>query len=255
MRHEDSAGAAERGHRIGVSGSQLRGMEHAGVWLAVVLLLAFVVSTVPVLRPPRAPGLGAKVATAAQDPSAVEAELGLDRPTRRLFFATPTVEEVTACIAARDGRISDALPSAAEFSENSSVVEALLAAGADLTPLNMLQRLADAGLLKGKTVGIDATTLEANAALRSIVRRDTGEGYEAFLRGLAVASGIPTPTRAELARLDRKRPKKGSNDDWTHPQDPDAKITTMKDGRTHLAHKAEQPAFLTPQIGGYATGC
>ena len=103
----------------------------------------------------------------------------------------------------------------------------------------VLQRVADAGLLKGKTVGVDATTLEANAALRSIVRRDTGEGYDAFLRGLAAASGIATPTRAELARLDRKRRKKGSNKDWTHPKDPDAKITKMKDGRTHLAHKAE----------------
>ena len=92
---------------------------------------------------------------------------------------------------------------------------------------------------RGKTVGIDATTLEANAALRSIVRRDTGEGYETFLRQLAEASDIPTPTRAELARFDRKRPKKGSNDEWTHPQDPDAKTTRMKDGRTHLAHKAE----------------
>ena len=108
----------------------------------------------------------------------------------------------------------------------------------------VLQRVADAGLLKGKAVGIDATTLEANAALRSIVRRGTGEGYDAFLRGLAAASGIPTPTRAELARLDRKRPKKGSNDDWTHPQDPDAKITKMKDGRTHLAHKAEHAVDL-----------
>jgi len=108
----------------------------------------------------------------------------------------------------------------------------------------VLQRLTDAGLVKGKTIGIDATTLEANAAMRSIVRRDTGEGYEAFLHGLAVASGIATPTRAELARLDRKRPKKGSNDDWTHPQDPDAKITKMKDGRTHLAHKAEHAVDL-----------
>ena len=107
-----------------------------------------------------------------------------------------------------------------------------------------LRRLADADLVRGKTVGIDATTLEANAALRSIVRRDTGESYETFLHGLAAASGIPTPTRAELARLDRKRPKKGSNDDWTHPQDPDAKITKMKDGRTHLAHKAEQAVDL-----------
>ena len=108
----------------------------------------------------------------------------------------------------------------------------------------VLQRLTDAGLVKGKTIGIDATTLEANAAMRSIVRRDTGEGYETFLHGLAVASGIATPTRAELARLDRKRPKKGSNDDWTHPRDPDAKITKMKDGRTHLAHKAEHAVDL-----------
>jgi transposase len=87
----------------------------------------------------------------------------------------------------------------------------------------MLQRLADAGLVKGKTVGIDATTLEANAALRSIVRRDTGERCQDFLTKLAQASGIETPTRADLARIDRKRKKKGSNDDWTHPHDPDAK--------------------------------
>jgi transposase len=108
----------------------------------------------------------------------------------------------------------------------------------------MLQRLADAGLVKGKTVGIDATTLEANAALRSIVRRDTGESYQDFLTKLAQASGIETPTRADLARIDRKRKKKGSNDDWTHPQDPDARITKMKDGRTHLAHKAEHAVDL-----------
>jgi transposase len=108
----------------------------------------------------------------------------------------------------------------------------------------MLQRLADAGLVKGKTVGIDATTLEANAALRSIVRRDTGESYQDFLTKLAQASGIKTPTRADLARIDRKRKKKGSNDDWTHPHDPDAKITKMKDGRTHLAHKAEHAVDL-----------
>src|SRR5207302_54900 len=93
---------------------------------------------------------------------------------------------------------------------------------------SILERLSKAGLVNGKTVGVDATTLEANAALRSIVRRDTGEGYEAFLMGLAKASGIATPTREELARLDRKRSKKGSNDDWTHPHDPDARITKMK---------------------------
>ncbi len=99
--------------------------------------------------------------------------------------------------------------------------------------------LARSGLVKGKTIGIDATTLEANAALRSIVRRDTGESYDEFLKRLAKASGIETPTREDLARVDRKRKKKGSNDDWMNPHDPDAKITKMKDGRTHLAHKAE----------------
>ena len=103
----------------------------------------------------------------------------------------------------------------------------------------VLQVLAEKKLLKGTTIGVDATTLEANAALRSIVRRDTGERYEEFLVRLAKESGIETPTREQLAKLDRKRPKKGSNDDWTHPHDPDARITKMKDGRTHLAHKAE----------------
>jgi transposase len=108
----------------------------------------------------------------------------------------------------------------------------------------VLQRVADAGLLKGKTLGLDATTLEANAALRSIVRRDSGATYEEFLTKLAKASGIGTPTRADLARIDRKRKNKGSNDDWTHPHDPDARITKMKDGRTHLAHKAEHVVDL-----------
>lgn len=103
----------------------------------------------------------------------------------------------------------------------------------------VLEVLARRGLLKGKTLGIDATTLEANAALRSIVRRDTGESYHDFLTRLAKASGIETPTREDLAKLDRKRPGKGSNEEWEHPHDPDARITKMKDGRTHLAHKAE----------------
>ena len=103
----------------------------------------------------------------------------------------------------------------------------------------ILELLADAGLVKGKRIGIDATTLEANAALRSIVRRDNGESYEAFLKGLARQSGIATPTREDLARVDRKREKKGSNDEWVNPHDPDARITKMKCGGTHLAHKAE----------------
>ena len=103
----------------------------------------------------------------------------------------------------------------------------------------ILHVLATADLVKGTTIGIDATTLEANAALRSIVRHDSGETYQEFLARLAQASGIATPTRADLARLDWKRPKKGRNKDWRHPHDPDARITKMKDGRTHLAHKAE----------------
>ena len=108
----------------------------------------------------------------------------------------------------------------------------------------VLERLGEAGLVKGKTIAIDATTLEANAALRHIVRRDTGESYQDFLTTLAQASGIETPTRADLARLDRKRKKKGSNKEWTSPSDPDARITKMKDGRTHLAHKAEHAVDL-----------
>ena len=106
------------------------------------------------------------------------------------------------------------------------------------------ERLAAAGLLKGRTVAIDATTLEANAAMRSIVRRDTGESYQEFLTRLAAESGIKTPTRAALARLDRRRKKRTSNKDWENPSDPDAKITKMKDGRTHLAHKAEHAVDL-----------
>jgi len=101
------------------------------------------------------------------------------------------------------------------------------------------------GLIDGKTLGVDATTLEANAALRSIVRRDSGESYEGYLKGLARESGIETPTRADLAKLDRKRPKKGSNKDWKNPYDSDAEIMKMKDGCTHLAHKAEHAVDMS----------
>ncbi len=104
--------------------------------------------------------------------------------------------------------------------------------------------LAARGLLKGQRVAIDATTLEANAAMRSIVRRDTGESYEEFLRGLAKASGMETPTREDLARLDRKRKKRTSNEEWKSPADEDARIAKMKDGSTHLAHKAEHAVDL-----------
>jgi transposase len=108
----------------------------------------------------------------------------------------------------------------------------------------VLERLAAAGLVKGKTLVVDGTTLEANAAMRSIVRRDSGEKYDEYLRHLAKAAGIRTPSRAALARLDRRRAKKGSNEQWKSPSDPDAKITKMKDGRTHLAHKAEHAVDL-----------
>jgi transposase len=107
--------------------------------------------------------------------------------------------------------------------------------------------LAGKGLIDGKTIGVDATNLEANAAMRSIVRRDTGEDYETFLKRLAEASGIKTPTREDLAKVDKKRKNKASNDDWQSPSDPDARIAKMKDGRTHLAHKAEHAVDL----GGY----
>ena len=99
--------------------------------------------------------------------------------------------------------------------------------------------LAKAGLIKGKSVGVDATTLVANAALKSIVRRESGQPYEEFLKELARNAGIEDPTREDCAKLDRKRKKKGSNKDWFNPHDPDAKITKLKDGRTHLAHKDE----------------
>jgi transposase len=108
----------------------------------------------------------------------------------------------------------------------------------------VLKMLAAKGLLKGKTLGIDATTLEANAAMRSIVRNDSGQTYNEFLTHLAQASGIATPTREDLAQVDRSRKNKASNDDWHNPHDPDAKIAKMKDGRTHLAHKAEHAVDL-----------
>ena len=103
----------------------------------------------------------------------------------------------------------------------------------------VLGRLGESGLLRAKTLGVDSTTLEANAAMRSIVRRDDAVGYDEWLKQLARASGIDTPTRADLARLDRDRPKKASNKDWVHRHDPQARVAKMKDGRTRLAHKLE----------------
>ncbi len=114
----------------------------------------------------------------------------------------------------------------------------------------VLKVLALRGMVDGKTVGLDATTLEANAALRSIVRNDSGQGYQEFLTELAKASGIDTPSRQDLVKLDKTRKNKASNDDWHNPHDPDARITKMKDGCTHLAHKVEHAVDMTPGSAG-----
>jgi transposase len=137
--------------------------------------------------------------------------------------------------------LSDATPDHSTISRNRRLIDVETHQEVFAWVLSVLGK---EGLLRGQTIGVDATTLEANAAMKSIVRRDTGEGYGEFLRRLAEESGQPTPTRAELARKDKKRKGKGSNDDWTNPHDPDAKITKMKDGRTHLAHKAEHAVDL-----------
>ena len=109
----------------------------------------------------------------------------------------------------------------------------------------VLALIAEAGLVKGERIGVDASTMEANAALRNIVRRDTGEGYRGMLARLAQESGIETPTAEDLARLDRKRKgKKLSNQDWVSKSDPEAKIAKMKDGTTHLAYKPEHAVDL-----------
>ena len=111
--------------------------------------------------------------------------------------------------------------------------------------VHVLRLLAEKGLLQGKRLGIDASTMEANAALRNIVRRDTGEGYKAMLTRLAEESGIATPTHAELVAFDRKRKgKRLSNKDWRSPVDEDARIAKLKDGRTRLAHKPEHVVDL-----------
>src|SRR6266446_5496717 len=99
--------------------------------------------------------------------------------------------------------------------------------------------LGEEGLLDGQTISIDATMLEANAAMRSIKRRDDGRGYEEYLKDLAKAEGIEEPTREQAARLDRKRKKKASNKDWMSPTDATARIAKMKDGGTHLRPKPE----------------
>ena len=104
----------------------------------------------------------------------------------------------------------------------------------------VLEQLARAGLIRGKTIGVDSTTLEANAAMKSIVRRDTHESYTAYLQHLAESEGVASADAAALRRMDRKRSKRMSNEDWVNPCDPEAEITRLKDGRTALAYKVEQ---------------
>jgi hypothetical protein len=103
-------------------------------------------------------------------------------------------------------------------------------------------------LLRGKTVAVDATTLEANAAMRTIVRKETGDGWKAYVKGLMADAGIENPTDEEVRRFDRKRKKKVSNKDWESPTDPDSRIAKMKDGRTHLAYKAEHTVDLDSEF-------
>lgn len=104
----------------------------------------------------------------------------------------------------------------------------------------VVKRLARGGLMKGQTIGIDSTTLEANAAMKSIVRRDCQESYTDYLKRLAQAEGVEAEDAAAVRRMDRKRAKKMSNEEWVNPHDPEAEITRLKDGRTALAYKAEQ---------------
>jgi transposase len=104
----------------------------------------------------------------------------------------------------------------------------------------VLKRLARGGLMRGKTIGIDSTTLEANAAMQSIVRRNTQESYTEYLKRLAQADGVEAEDPAALRRMDRKRAKKMRNEEWVNPHDSEAEITRLKDGRTALAYKVEQ---------------
>jgi transposase len=105
------------------------------------------------------------------------------------------------------------------------------------------------GLLKGGTVAVDSTTLEANAAMKSIVRKDTGEDWMEYVGRLAKAEGLENPTAEELRKFDKNRKgKKASNDDWQSPSDPDARIAKMKNGDTHLAYKAEHAVDLETEM-------
>jgi transposase len=117
----------------------------------------------------------------------------------------------------------------------------------------VLKLASEKGLLKGKTVGVDSTTLEANAAMKSIVRKDTGEDWRTYVAGLMKEQGVveqdAEPTDEEVRRFDKRRKnKKVSNEDWESKTDPDARIAKLKDGRTHLAYKAEHSVDLESEL-------
>jgi len=114
--------------------------------------------------------------------------------------------------------------------------------------LHVLTVAQEKKLLRGKTVAVDATTLEANAALRGIVRKDTGEDYKDYLKRLMAEQGIEDPTDEDIRRFDRRRKKKASNKEWQSPTDPDSRIARMKDGTTHLAYKAEHTVDLDSEF-------
>jgi IS5 family transposase len=113
----------------------------------------------------------------------------------------------------------------------------------------VLKLAAEKKLLRGKTVAVDSTLLEADAAMKSIVRRETGEDWKQYLRGLAAEAGLENLTDEELRRFDKNRPdKKVSNDDWVSPNDPESRIARMKDGTTHAAYKAEHVVDLETDL-------
>ena len=112
----------------------------------------------------------------------------------------------------------------------------------------VLQMMREAGLVEGRTVAVDATPLEANAAMKSIVRRETGESWQAYVKGLAAEEGIEDPGNDDARRFDRKRKKKVSNREWKSSSDSNARITKMKDGRTHLAYKVEHVVDLEHDV-------
>src|SRR5262249_22458796 len=113
----------------------------------------------------------------------------------------------------------------------------------------VLKLAEDKGLLPGKTAGVDSTLLEANASMKTIVRRDSGDDWKSYLRQLAVEAGLDNPTDEDLRRFDRQRPnKKVSNEEWVSPSDPDSKIAKMKDGTTHLAYKGEHVVDLKTEL-------